>query len=540
MKDLGYRLICKNSHMRIFLYLLILSYYFISCTKIVSTNPYDPDCPKQLFTPSSLIAKLDAEGVQLNWSIVDKNITGYRLKKSVNGSPQSNLTTLPKDSSQFFDSSIELGKVYRYELIAYAGNNESNSIFVEITSKIKVVTSAPYAIFYTEATLGGIINATIGSSIRAQGISWKALNTDNSISSTMPGSTGAFSMTISNLSPNTTYSYKAYALDDQNNRIYGKENIFTTRMLGLANINTLSPSSITSSLATVGNQIIDNGGSTITENGILYSISQNPTINDNKVINTTGNNNFTTSLIGLLPATTYYVRAYAINNLGTSYGNQISFTTTIRTINTGSVSDFEGNTYRTVSIGNQVWMAENLKSTKYNNGLSIANITDSIAWGTFTNGAYCWYNNSISYKQTYGALYNYYAINTENLCPIGWHIPSDVEWDILISFLGGSSVAGGKMKEAGNTHWILPNTGATNSSGFSALPNGGRRYNAFYGYYNFQWLTNSSTWWSSTVVSSNNPNYIPIWYYGLATSSASSIKQYTFKNEGNAVRCVGN
>ena len=142
-------------------------------------------------------------------------------------------------------------------------------------------------------------------------------------------------------------------------------------------------------------------------------------------------------------------------------------------ISDGTVTNIDGNVYKTVKIGKQWWMAENLKTTRYRNGEEIINITDPIQWGALVIGAYCWYNNDISNKGPYGALYNWNAVmDDRNLAPVGWHIPTDEEWTTLSTTLGGESVAGGKLKEAGFSHWNAPNTGATNESGFTVLPNG--------------------------------------------------------------------
>lgn len=137
------------------------------------------------------------------------------------------------------------------------------------------------------------------------------------------------------------------------------------------------------------------------------------------------------------------------------------------------VKDIHGNSYKTVKIGTQVWMAEDLKTTKYKDGNQIPLVTSNTEWANLTTPGYCWYNNDQgTYGNTYGALYNWYAVNTGKLCPAGWHIPTNEEWTTLTTFLGGENVAGGKMKETGTSHWNIPNTGATNVSGFSALPGG--------------------------------------------------------------------
>jgi len=143
-------------------------------------------------------------------------------------------------------------------------------------------------------------------------------------------------------------------------------------------------------------------------------------------------------------------------------------------------TDADNNNYSTVQIGTQVWMVENLKSTRFNDGTAIPLVDTNSVWGNLSTPGYGWYDNDVSNKDTYGAIYNWYAVNTDKLAPAGWHVPSDTEWELLINYLGGYDVAGGKLKstgttEAGNSLWASPNTGATNESGFSALP-GGYRY----------------------------------------------------------------
>lgn len=204
---------------------------------------------------------------------------------------------------------------------------------------------------------------------------------------------------------------------------------------------------------------------------------------------------------------------------------------TENTTQTGTVSDNEGNTYKTVKIGTQTWMAENLKTTKYKDGTAIPNVTDNTAWKNLVTPGYCWYNNDISNKTQYGALYNWYAVNTGKLCPSGWHVPSDGEWTILTTFLGGESVSGGKLKEAGTAHWISPNTGATNSSGFTALPGGLRvtdnRF--FYG------LGEFGLWWSNTEYPTETKYVL---YRVMAFDDASVVRTNDFKYMGISVRCI--
>ncbi len=158
----------------------------------------------------------------------------------------------------------------------------------------------------------------------------------------------------------------------------------------------------------------------------------------------------------------------------------LPFWMTLAYSQTGTVSDVDGHEYKTVRIGNQIWMAENLKTSRYRDGSLIEWVTDNTTWRNRTSGAWCWYSNDRAFEIAYGKLYNWYAISRGNLCPSGWHVPSDSdinnnsEWSTLITRLGGSDIAGGKMKERGTHHWLLPNVGATNRSGFNGLPGGSR------------------------------------------------------------------
>jgi uncharacterized protein (TIGR02145 family) len=200
-------------------------------------------------------------------------------------------------------------------------------------------------------------------------------------------------------------------------------------------------------------------------------------------------------------------------------------------IETGTVTDIDGNVYKTVKIGNQWWMAENLKVTKFRNGDSIPNVTDNGSWTSLTTEAYCYYNNDANNSATYGGLYNWYAVSdSRKIAPIGWHVPNDAEWTILTDFLGGASIAGGKLKESGTAHWQSPNTGATNETGFTAVP-GGNRYGSGYGG-GFSYIGNDGRWWTS---SKNDPGanhrYLYYAYGGIYTD-------YSSKSFGFSVRCI--
>ncbi len=206
-----------------------------------------------------------------------------------------------------------------------------------------------------------------------------------------------------------------------------------------------------------------------------------------------------------------------------------------------SVSDIEGNTYNSVIIGTQTWMAENLKTSKFNDGTSIPQVSDNIAWRNLISSGYCWYNNDkVTNGNTYGALYNWYATSTttngsRNVCPTGWHIPTDTEWTILTTYLEGESIAGGKLKETGTTHWFKPNTGATNISGFTALPGGGRIFTNVSGaiIVNFSYYGTDGLFWSSTESDSLNA------FASEMSFADTLVRRSTYdKKYGLSVRCL--
>jgi len=198
------------------------------------------------------------------------------------------------------------------------------------------------------------------------------------------------------------------------------------------------------------------------------------------------------------------------------------------TFNFVACTDADNNHYSVVQIGTQTWMAENLATTKYSNGDSIPNVTDNTQWSNLTTGAYCDYNNTPSNSTIYGKLYNWYAVNTGNLCPAGWHVPTDAEWTTLTTYLGGESVAGGKLKEAGYTHWQSPNTGATNETGFTALPGGNRDLNG-----TFYFIGGYGYWWSSTENGTYNA-----WYRNMDYISSNVNRAVDYKPNGFSVRCL--
>ena len=283
-------------------------------------------------------------------------------------------------------------------------------------------------------------------------------------------------------------------------------------------LSTTEVTGITQTTAMSGGNITDDRGSTVTARGVCRSTSQNPTIRDSKTEDGTGIGSFTSSISGLEPNTTYYVRAYATNSAGTGYGSTMSFTT-LR----GAV-DADGNVYHSVIIGGQEWFAENLRTTRYNDGTPIPNVTNDSDWRSLSTGAYCWHDNNPANGKTYGALYNWHAVNTGKLCPTGWHVPSDAEWTALTDYVGNDAA----IKLKSTSGWNAGGNG-TDDYGFSALPGGYR-----YGYAgSFVSVGSSGYWWSSTVNHSAN-----IWNRNMDYDYGNVNRYDLDKKYGFSVRCV--
>ncbi len=243
----------------------------------------------------------------------------------------------------------------------------------------------------------------------------------------------------------------------------------------------------------------------------------------------------TAALTGLEPETEYYFRLKAVNSLGTVYSDDTLFTTLGNSenyilFNTGasysSLTDIEGNIYKTIEIGSQTWMAENLRTLKLNDGTDIPYIEDASDWNDLDSPAYCLIKSDTS---IYGALYNWYTVDSEKLCPEGWSVPSDQDWSVLIDYLGGQTEAALYLKEAGTRHWTTTNINTNNDSGFTALPGGYRNHNGTLGD-----LSKAGYFWSSTIDSGSGTVFFRSIYYGYNNVDRSSSNQ----KSGFSVRCI--
>lgn len=302
------------------------------------------------------------------------------------------------------------------------------------------------------------------------------------------------------------------------------------------------PSGISQERATLNGQVvIDNN----TKAGFEWGTTTDYGTSVDRVNYSSGGDRYTNVnclIISLSPVTTYHYRIKIESSEGIIYGNDVTFTTPDNKIvfnpdvNYGSVNDIDGNTYKTIQIGTQTWMAENLRTTRYNNGRSIVLAVDNRQWWLSDSAAYCWVNNEgDKFKETYGAIYNWRAVNSYKLCPAGWHVPDDAEWTTFTTYLGGQTDIGFKIKETGGTHWLNQSSNTTNETGFTALPAGYRNFEGSfkpgsnYGY----WRGAEAFWWSSSTAYPGGA-YYRVFYSG----SNTLLKEGWRIEQGLSVRCL--
>ena len=332
------------------------------------------------------------------------------------------------------------------------------------------------------------------------------------------GGFGEMSVTLTGLSSSTAYYCRGYATNSEGTS-YSNEISFTTYadkpIIGTLTFENL----LNNEVDLICSVIADN--STIQERGFVYSLSPSPTVNDGKIIISGGFGEMSASLTGFSSSTTYYFKGYATNSAGTSYSNEISFTTP-------AITDADGNVYTSVTIGEQEWMVENLRTTKYADGTSILNATDDSQWSNLSIGGWCHYNNYSQYEATYGKLYNWYAVETGKLCPTGWHVPTDAEWTNLKNYLtanGHNGTEGTALKATSG--WNSGGNG-TDDYGWLGLPGGFRGSSG-----SFYAIGHRGYWWSSSLI---DPSYA--WSRYLDLSNANLSSYYNGKKDGFSVRCL--
>jgi uncharacterized protein (TIGR02145 family) len=446
-----------------------------------------------------------------------------------------NKTSDGTGSGSFSSSITGLVHSSTYYIRAYATNSVgtvygTQSTFTTLAVLPTLTTALASDITATTAISGGNITNDGGTEITARGICWSTILSIPTIS--LDAKTiddkgmGTFKSNITGLSPMTAYNIRAYATNSIGTA-YGDLQTFTTDA-ALPTINTNGAANIASNSLSCGGAILDDGGATITARGVCWSTQSNPTIDlPTKTSDENSPGSFVSTVNGLNSNTTYYIRAYATNRVGTAYGSAITVATKPQ------VTDIDGNVYHTVSIGSQVWLIENLKTKRYRNGDPILNVTGGLSWTKLNIGAYCDYDNDGNNSTVYGCLYNWYALtDSRNITPVGWHVPNVNEWITLENYLGGTAVTGGKLKERGTAHWDSPNTGATNASGFTALPAG------FCGGHNggmYVDLHTNASFWSTVENGASNA-----WGYILSSDTNDFSATSCNKPTGLSIRCVMN
>lgn len=413
---------------------------------------------------------------------------------------------------------------------------------------IVIYTTALTEITNSSAVLGGVITKEDGQSIIARGICWgkkenptikDSLTKESTLSST-------FASKLTNLESNTRYYLRAYVTNASGTN-YGNTRIFSTIKMPM--VDTARVVSKTNTSLTINSNIIDNSGYDINSRGICWSTTSKPTIDLNtKITDGNGPGKFTTIITGLMPATTYYLRTFATCDAGTSYGTEIKITTLGGLVG-GTVTDIDGNVYATIVLGNQTWMMENLRTTRYRNGDLIGTttpVTKDIS--TQATPKYQWSINGIeSNALKYGRLYTWYAAtDNRNIAPVGWHLPSDAEFQTLGVYLTENGYASytfydttvdflGKSLSS-TTLWevdlIKGNIGCemttNNYSGFNAMPVGLRQVQGLFDYFNY-----SALLWGSTIYDVSHS-----WGRQLGADHSDYYKAYIDNKNGCSIRCL--
>ena len=409
------------------------------------------------------------------------------------------------------------------------------------TGDIPVLTTAEITeITKSSAVGGGNITSDNGHAVFVRGVVWGTHdNPTINDNKTVDGSgTGSFVSQLKGLEPETVYYVRAYAANSKGTA-YGNSVVFQTLAFDIPVLTTAEVTAITHNSATCGGTITSDGGEPVIARGVVWATHENPTIEDNKTTDGAGMGSFVSQITGLEPETVYHVRAYATNAMGAAYGNSLVFQTLAQPETGTFIDNRDGTVYKTIKIGSQVWMAENLRYLPSVVGPETSSDSEPCYYVYNYNGTDVEEAKATTIYSIFGALYNWpAAMNGETssstnpsgvkgVCPDNWHLPSDAEWTQLVEYLGGENVAGGKMKENSNLYWISPNIDATNTSGFTALPGG-------YLYYDnhFHHLGYYASWWSATA------GYNGIYDRYINNDSGKIYRSESGKSGGWSVRCV--
>ena len=449
------------------------------------------------------------ESIRLTWTDNTGFEAGFKIERD-GDSGFTEVGTVSSDVTEYTDTGLTFGHSYDYRVAAYSSVNTSSWATVTAVVEFAAPTNlSAMGISDSEIELTWTDNTGYETGFKIERDSGSGFTEIGTVSSDVT------EYTDTGLTFGQSYTYRIAAFTSVNTSSWVTI-IFTTEFPAPTNLTALSISDTEIELNWTDNCSFESG----------YRIERDGGSGFVQVAEVSANStNYTDN--GLIMGTSYDYRIFAFTD-----ANDSDYSATATAIATMPLVDYDGNVYETVQIGNQTWMAENLKVTHFRDGTAITNITDDTTWAALTTEAYCIYNNNASNEvDTYGALYNWLAVTDgRNIAPEGWHVPTDDEWQVLVDFMGGDTVAGGKMKEAGTTHWEAPNTRATNESGFTALPGGYRDYDgdgpySYMGLYGF--------FWSATESDSYSARWRELGY------NYSGVERYfDSKNYGFAVRLL--
>ncbi len=416
----------------------------------------------------------------------------------------------------------------RFLWIAFVGMVLASCSKEEGMNPPKITTTPVSNVTLTSLTTGGEITTEFASQITARGVCWSKMANpelgNTSVNSVDGTGAGSYQTVITGLSIGKYYIRAYVTLAGKT--YYGNEIVFDLAVI-TPEVITQNPTEKTATSAKMPIKINYTWTDPLMEKGVCWSTSKNPDITKNKHTDTGSSLEFSHNITSLSSGVPYYVRGYAINKHGTFYGNEIQVLLLPAPVYS-EVLDIDGNKYKTVVIGLKTWMAENLKVTKFNDGTSLASLSEG-DFKTTNESAYTIYNSNASNVPTYGYLYNGYTVtNTKNVCMQGWHVPSSSDWYSLASSLGGLDLAGGRMKAVSAT-WSTPNDGATNESGFTGLPGGSYCRICLSNNGLFADIGTDGYWWSAQSAE---------FFYLTNNLTSLRTKSTGASNDGMSIRCV--
>ncbi|MCU0608275.1 MAG: carboxypeptidase regulatory-like domain-containing protein [Chitinispirillaceae bacterium] len=465
--------------------------------------------------PSGLVCSTPAlHSLSLSWTAAER-AQGYLVLRRKAGAASFD-TVKALSSTAFVDTGLLQGTTYFYRLCAF--NTNASVVSTDSVHGTTLALPVPTGVtaVATSSSAVSLVWVMADTSIRQFRI-YRSLN-DTAYS--LAGVAAAASFGDTGLTPATKYFYRLRSIKNGDSSSLSSAAQATTKVFMPA-VPVISGVTAGDGSVSVAWDPVPGSTSFI----LLYAAGT--TVDTATATRITGATSPKT-VAGLTNGTKYAFAVMAVSATGTSGPSQALTATPAATGAAGTVSDIDGNVYHTVTIGTQVWMVENLRTTRYKDGSAIPLVTGNTEWATLSVSGYCWYGNDTSGKNVYGALYNGHAANSGKLAPNGWHVPSDSEWTVLANFLGGDSVAAGRIKESGTTHWITPNSAATNANGFSALPCGYRDTTGA-----SSCKTYHGFWWTASEYSATDS-----WYRSAAFNSGEINRSINNKRYGFSIRCV--